>query len=103
MKNQKKNQSQSGENDLPGYPVYPAKEDIFNAGREERDLDPENPSEVKTADSAAGDPEELLLSTDLSGEGLDVPGSEEDDKMEDIGSEDEENNFYSLGGDNHDT
>ncbi len=35
------------------------------------------------------------------GEDLDVPGSELDDEREDIGSEDEENNFYSLGGDNH--
>jgi hypothetical protein len=32
---------------------------------------------------------------------LDVPGSELDDAQEMIGSEDEENNFYSLGGDNH--
>ncbi len=38
---------------------------------------------------------------DLS-EGLDVPGSELDDDMEDIGEEDEENNYYSLGGDKDD-
>jgi len=25
-----------------------------------------------------------------------------DDKLEDIGSEDEENNYYSIGGDGHD-
>ncbi len=30
---------------------------------------------------------------------LDVPGSELDDENENIGSEDEENNYYSLGGD----
>ncbi len=35
------------------------------------------------------------------GEDLDVPGSEYDDANEDIGEEDEENNYYSLGsGDN---
>ncbi len=34
-------------------------------------------------------------------ESLDVPGSELDDKNEKIGEEDEENNYYSLGGDNH--
>jgi len=34
-------------------------------------------------------------------ESLDVPGSELDDKEEQIGGEDEENNYYSLGGDNH--
>ncbi len=32
---------------------------------------------------------------------LDIPGSELDDDQEDIGSEDEENNYYSIGGDNH--
>jgi hypothetical protein len=36
------------------------------------------------------------------GDQLDVPGSELDNAQEDIGSEDEENNYYSLGGDNHD-
>lgn len=34
-------------------------------------------------------------------EELDVPGSELDDEEELIGSEDEENNYYSIGGDNH--
>lgn len=35
------------------------------------------------------------------GSDLDVPGSELDDAQEKIGSEDEENNYYSIGGDNH--
>ena len=34
-------------------------------------------------------------------EGLDVPGAELDDANELIGEEDEENNYYSLGGDDH--
>ncbi|HKO79569.1 MAG TPA: hypothetical protein VJU78_04200 [Chitinophagaceae bacterium] len=38
----------------------------------------------------------------LTGENLDVPGAELDDANEEIGEEDEENNYYSLGGDNHD-
>ena len=33
---------------------------------------------------------------------LDVPGSEDDDAMEDIGEEDEENNYYSLGSSDND-
>ena len=33
---------------------------------------------------------------------LDVPGSELDDADESIGNEDEENNYYSIGGDEHD-
>lgn len=36
-----------------------------------------------------------------TGSDLDVPGAELDDDMEELGSEDEENNYYSLGGDNH--
>ena len=32
---------------------------------------------------------------------LDIPGSELDDADEKNGEEDEENNFYSLGGENH--
>jgi hypothetical protein len=37
----------------------------------------------------------------ISGSDLDVPGSDEDDTAEDIGEEDEENNPYSLGGDDN--
>ena len=36
------------------------------------------------------------------GDDLDVPGSEMDNEQENNGMEDEENNYYSLGGDNHD-
>lgn len=36
---------------------------------------------------------------DVSGNDLDVPGSDLDDAQEEIGSEDEENNYYSIGGD----
>jgi hypothetical protein len=41
-------------------------------------------------------------SQDVSGDDLDVPGSELDDDNEVLGEEDEENNPYSLGGDKHD-
>ena len=37
----------------------------------------------------------------VSGSDLDVPGAESDDANEDIGEEDEENNPYSLGGDDN--
>jgi len=51
-----------------------------------------------------GDDEILANRTwpvDFSGDDLDVPGSEEDDAQEAVGSEDEENNSYSIGGDRH--
>ena len=38
--------------------------------------------------------------TDASGSDLDTSGTDEDDDLENIGEEDEENNQYSLGGDN---
>jgi hypothetical protein len=50
-----------------------------------------------------GEDEEVLKNrvwpVDMAGSDLDVPGSELDDQNEAIGSEDEENNSYSLGGD----
>jgi hypothetical protein len=52
---------------------------------------------------ADGDPlnEAGGFATDMTGEDLDVPGSNADNGNELIGEEDEENNYYSLGGDNH--
>jgi hypothetical protein len=55
-----------------------------------------------TLDNKDTDGEILNESEDVSGKDLDVPGQEDDDINEDIGEEDEENNEYSLGGDNHD-
>jgi hypothetical protein len=47
-------------------------------------------------------PDEIAAKSVLSeDEGLDVPGSELDDDSEAIGEEDEENNYYSLGRDDH--
>ncbi|MEO8148929.1 MAG: hypothetical protein ABI723_14885 [Bacteroidia bacterium] len=40
---------------------------------------------------------ELKIGPDFTGADLDVPGSELDDAAESIGSEDEENNYYSRG------
>jgi hypothetical protein len=44
---------------------------------------------------------EKTSSNAISGSDLDVPGADEDDQNEDIGEEDEENNPYSLGGDDN--
>ena len=40
------------------------------------------------------------FATDASGSDIDTSGIDEDDDLENIGEEDEENNIYSLGGDN---
>jgi len=52
-----------------------------------------------------GDDEQLKhrnRPVDFTGEDLDTPGTELDDDQEEVGSEDEENNNYSLGGDDKD-
>jgi len=88
-------------NDLPGYPSYPASEDIFKKYQEAKDINPEDTSKPKALNSDDYEIEEIIINTALTGRDLDVPGSELDDAMEDVGSEDEENNYYSLGGDGH--
>lgn len=84
-----------------GYPLYPNKEDIYNQWKEETEINPEDISKMKEII----DEDDTDIVTELiyggSLDELDVPGSELDDEMEDVGSEDEENNYYSIGGDNH--
>jgi len=136
--------------DFPGYPHYPAKEDIMDQRTDSHrvDVDVENlPANRNTTGvgqrfstdqnrERAGEPRQpeenddlnlrmgteadvtdddlaVLNSTDaeiglpqnVSTEDLDpdldVPGSDLDDENERIGEEDEENNYYSLGGDRH--
>lgn len=66
---------------------YPASEDIFNQ-QEHIPLD----SEEAPA---------WLNDTEAMEQNLDVPGAELDNEQAFVGSEDEENNYWSLGGDNH--
>ena len=47
-------------------------------------------------DNADDEGEELNEADDLTGEDLDVPGSEADDFNESLGEEDEENNSFSM-------
>ena len=47
--------------------------------------------------------EQGSIAHDMTGEDLDVPGSSADNRNENIGEEDEENNYYSLGGDLHES
>lgn len=89
--------------DFPGYPSNPVNEDIYDKYKEEKSVDPENVSETKELikKSRVGKNNEKDFVEDESGSDLDVPGSELDDQQENIGNEDEENNYYSLGGDDH--
>jgi hypothetical protein len=138
--------------DFPGYPHYPAKEDImdqrtdshrvdmdvenlpanrnttgvnqrFTTGQSnERIEEPRQPGLEKDDDlklqmgteaDVTDDDLVVLNSTDAEiglpqnvtnedlNTDLDIPGSDLDDENEEIGEEDEENNYYSLGGDRH--
>ncbi len=88
---------------FPGYPIYPASEDIYSKFRKDLEIDPEDISKMKEEMDVAKvhTRNEKDFDDDVSGDDLDVPGSELDDEQEEIGSEDEENNYYSIGGDNH--
>jgi len=104
MKKQKPTDpSQSKDENAEGYPLYPDKDDIYNRSKEVKDLDSDDFSHIKDDDDEEPlDPEEELdFEEEVLIDDLDVPGSELDDDNEDIGNEDEENNYYSIGGDNH--
>ncbi len=98
-KNKNKPADKAEKNGLPGYPAYPASEDIYSRSKEETEIDPEQPDQVKTPVEKVGLMNEKNFKEDVTGGDLDIPGAELDDAQESIGSEDEENNGYSLGGD----
>ena len=145
-KSSEQQNTRNTENEFPGYPHYPAKEDIMRhaeIARVELDLDnisksnktsippPDKSVKIPQADvlkPALGDmdddnieivhgtdaditPDDLLILDSIDGDAgnpelktgddLDVPGSEADDADEEIGEEDEEHNYYSIGGDAH--
>lgn len=87
--------------DFPGYNVYPASEDIYNHAVRDGSLNPEDLSKKNIPVKGVGKWNEKSFNEDRSGDDLDIPGSELDDTNEIIGEEDEENNYYSIGGDNH--
>jgi len=74
---------------------YPATEDIYNQEDKLEDIDPEGISGERTIISNDNYDNEWKQNSDKLGNDLDIPGSELDDELEDVGSEDEENNFYS--------
>ena len=76
----------------------------LSASDQNRDVDDADLEEAKLdmTDEEGDLLNEISSTYSEAGAGLDVPGSEADDNNEAIGEEDEENNYYSLGGDNHD-
>lgn len=91
----------NSDEDLPGYPTYPEGEDIYSNLVKEENVDPDQVSERILPDMATESHANPVNDYDAVGSELDVPGTELDDTQENIGTEDEENNYYSLGGDSH--
>jgi hypothetical protein len=137
--------------EFPGYPHYPAKEDIMSPAsdmervpldvenltpsgkyantkqeknpmsnqpsldatsstdEDEISLAPGTEADVTKDDLIAlggtrfsdNDLQNTVRTNVVDGEDLDIPGAELDNPNEEIGEEDEENNYYSLGGDRH--
>ncbi|MCU0320989.1 MAG: hypothetical protein MUE72_01160 [Chitinophagaceae bacterium] len=81
--------------------TYPEADDIYAKSTLQQDIDPENITALKEPNEKRKLNNEKSFEEDVSGSDLDVPGSEADDTGEFVGSEDEENNYYSVGGDNH--
>ena len=73
--------------------------------KSESDVSPEERELLDTDHIHADLSEDELLRKRIyrveGGDDLDVPGSELDDADEELGEEDEENNYYSIGGDRH--
>jgi hypothetical protein len=99
----KSGSNKEDKNKLPDSLLYPPEEDIYRECRKESEIDPEDISKKKSPVEINNISKlnEKDFEEDMSGADLDIPGSELDDDFENIGNEDEENNHYSIGGDNH--
>ncbi|MBA2610802.1 MAG: hypothetical protein H0U95_02445 [Bacteroidetes bacterium] len=94
LKDTEKNK-EDGNHDFPGYPMYPTTDDIYSKLKEEMEIDPDNPTITKSKnDDPPAKFNEKIFKKDVTGDALNVLGLELDD-------EEELNNNYSLGGDNH--
>lgn len=83
--------------ELPNFPIQKPGEDIFNQWRKVRETGYDDTPEIDLPLQKGSIKRQNVPDfSDGVGGQLDVPGSELDDVAEKIGSEDEENNFYSL-------
>ena len=83
---------------LPAAISYPDSEDIFIVSEKESNVDMENISAGERFNEIIkyGKSNGKKIDDNLPGDDLDVPGSDLDDQDEAVGSEDEENNYYSC-------
>jgi hypothetical protein len=88
------------ENTFPDYPNYAGSDDIYSHDKEE-DLNPEETYKIKKSYKRAGKKNVKKIIEDATDGYPDVRGNELDELQENERFEDEENNFYSLGGNNY--
>ncbi len=91
------------EDEFPGYPAYEACDDIYIRGSKMKNMNPEDIHSYKYLDAPnyGKFTNKDKLNNDERISNLDVPGVDLDDEDENVGNEDEENNYYSIGGDDH--
>lgn len=98
-KNAKKNPPATPESQpLPGYPIYPESDDALSDAHKKDVIPLEDDMDTLQPGQKSVDTSEKPKNLDSD---LDIPGSELDDADEVLGEEDEENNYYSLGGERH--
>ncbi len=98
--NYKKLDSLHKDLEFPGYPSYPENEDIYLTDKRASEINPDDNSKIRI--EKPGKWNEKEFSEVLSGDDLDLPDAELDLRDGRLGLEDEENDYYSLGGDDHD-
>ncbi|MFI5171885.1 MAG: hypothetical protein ACHQFW_05815 [Chitinophagales bacterium] len=105
MKNNHKKEDTTIPNDFLAEQPVPDDllKDVENNTQDEYDITKDDLIALSSLDDEVDDPEnkdginkDRVYPLDMTAEDLDIPGVEEDDLNEEIGEEDEENNFYSL-------
>lgn len=94
MKDKSENKEKEIEHNLEEL-NYPSSEDIYSKEVPITNADVEKISTNDQLNTEENLWNENAFDNENMGSDLDVPGSELDNKQENIGSEDEENNFYS--------
>ena len=86
-----------------GYPLYPSNDDIYSKYHEEKSIDPDRISllENSTDDDVFIISDERDFNNDLIDKIIDISESQVGEFQETPDLEDEENTYYSLGGDDH--
>ena len=96
MKTKKPKTDKPTTDEKPVKLTYPASDDIYNRERKADGINPDDNTELTEGNEEDNAMNEKSYDDELTGDDLDIPGAEDDNSKEANGSEDEENNYYSL-------